>query len=130
MGEKDYQQFFLVKKFIEKNYRTKVYACKTVRDSNKIALSSRNTLLDQTNLNKLSLITNELFNLKKIIYEDRRQSKKQIYQIKKYVAKKFKIKIEYLECRNLVNLTTNIENKPFKLFVAYYLNRVRLIDNY
>ena len=129
MGEKDYQQFFLVKKFIEKNYKTKVYACKTVRDSNKIALSSRNTLLDQTNFNKLSLITNELFKLKKIIYEDRRQSKTQIHKIKKYLVNKFKIKIEYLECRNIVNLNTNIENKSFKLFVAYYLNGVRLIDN-
>ena len=43
---------------------------------------------------------------------------------------KFSIKIEYLECRNLINLSTNLENKPFKLFVAYYLNNVRLIDNF
>ena len=47
MGEKDYQQFFLVKKFIEKNYKTKVYSCKTIRDSNMIALSSRNRLIKQ-----------------------------------------------------------------------------------
>ena len=45
MGEKDYQQFFLVKNFIEKNTKTKVYVCKTIRDSNMIALSSRNSLL-------------------------------------------------------------------------------------
>ena len=70
-----------------------------------------------------------MFKLKKIIYEDRRQSKTQIHKIKKYLVNKFKIKIEYLECRNIVNLNTNIENKSFKLFVAYYLNGVRLIDN-
>ena len=28
------------------------------------------------------------------------------------------------------NLSTNILNKPFKLFVAYYINNVRLIDNF
>ena len=31
MGEKDYQQLYLVKKFIEKKYKTKVIGCKTIR---------------------------------------------------------------------------------------------------
>ena len=130
MGEKDYQQFFLVKNFIEKNNKTKVYACKTIRDSNMIALSSRNTLLKKTNLNELGLISKELLELKRTINQNKRKSKKLILIQKEYLVKKFKIKIEYLECRNLVNLSTNINAKPFKLFVAYYLNNVRLIDNF
>ena len=130
MGEKDYQQFFLVKKFVEKKNKTKVYACKTIRDSNMIALSSRNSLLKKIDLNKLALITKELLHLKKIIYLDRRKSKKIILIHKKYLVKKYKIKIDYMECRNLVNLSTNIHARSFKLFVAYYLNNVRLIDNY
>ena len=130
MGEKDYQQFFLVKNFIEKNYKTKVYACKTIRDSNMVALSSRNNLLNTSNLNTLSLITKKLLNMKKIINHDRKKSKKLVNEIKKKLVKKYKIKIEYLECRNIVNLNTNIQKKSFKLFVAYYLNNVRLIDNF
>ena len=118
LGEKDYQQFYLVKKFIEKNYKSKVYVCKTIRDSNMIALSSRNNLLNKINLDKLRLITNKLFNLKKIIYNNRQESKKIINVIKKDLIKKFKIKIEYLECRNTINLNSNIDGKPFKLFVA------------
>ena len=51
-------------------------------------------------------------------------------KIKIDLVKKFKIKIEYVECRNLINLNTNLKNKPFKLFVAYYLKGVRLIDNF
>ena len=43
---------------------------------------------------------------------------------------RFNIKIEYLECRNLINLDTKIHNKPFKVFIAYYLSNVRLIDNF
>jgi pantothenate synthetase len=35
-----------------------------------------------------------------------------------------------LECRNLKTLSTKFYNQPFKLFVAYYLNGVRLIDNF
>ena len=130
MGEKDFQQFFLVKNFIEKNYKTKVHLCKTIRSTDMIALSSRNSLLNKASLNKLRLITNKLLSLKKIIYSDKRASKKLILIFKKELIKKFKIKIEYMECRNTVNLSTNINNKSFKLFVAYYLNKVRLIDNF
>jgi len=130
MGEKDYQQFFLVKSFIEKNYKTKVYVCKTVRNKNMIALSSRNNLLNETNFNTLRIITNKLLNLKRKITKDKRKSKKLIFEIKNELIKKFNINIDYLECRNKMNLGTNINNKPFKLFVAYYLSNVRLIDNF
>ena len=130
MGEKDYQQFFLVKNYIEKNYKTKVYVCKTIRDSKMIALSTRNRLLNKTDLNKLGLITGELFNLKKIIYKDKRNYKEIINTHKKKFIKKYKIKIDYLECRNIIDLSTNIKTKSFKLFVAYYLDNVRFIDNF
>jgi pantoate--beta-alanine ligase len=130
MGEKDYQQFFLVKKFIEKKYESKVLLCNTVRDSNKVALSSRNSLLNKSSLKKAGLIANELFNLKLLINKDKMKSKNLIKTKKNKLIKDFKIKIEYLECRNLIDLSLNLKKKPFKLFVAYYLNKVRLIDNF
>ena len=130
MGEKDYQQFYLVKNFIEKKYTSKVILCGTIRDQEKIALSSRNKLIKKNNLHKHKLITNILINLKKKIYKDKNKSKKLINEVKKDLIIKFKIKIDYLECRSKYNLSLNIYNKPFKLFVAYYLNKVRLIDNF
>ena len=130
MGEKDYQQFFLVKKFIEKKYKSKVYLSKTIRNSNNVALSSRNNLLNPTNLKVAGLIANELFHLKLLINKNKNKSNNLIKTFKKELIRKFDIKIEYLECRNLINLSTNLYNKPFKLFVAYYLNNVRLIDNF
>ena len=42
----------------------------------------------------------------------------------------FNIKIDYLEVRNKKNLTALTKNKKIKLFVAYYINKVRLIDNF
>ena len=36
MGEKDFQQLYLIKKFIKKIYKSKVYSCKTIRDKNYI----------------------------------------------------------------------------------------------
>ena len=130
MGEKDYQQFFLVKKFIEKKYKSKVYVSKTIRNSNNVALSSRNKKLNHANLKTAGLITNTLFNLKRSIKRNKNKSNNLIIKIKKELIQKFDIKIDYLECRNLISLKTNIDSKPFKLFVAYYLNSVRLIDNF
>ena len=129
MGEKDYQQFFLVRNFIERKYKTKVIVSKTIRDNNKVALSSRNSLLDIESFEKAGKISLELIKLKKLIKKNIKD-KKLIKKIKNDLIKKFKIKIEYLECRNLINLNTNIRNKPFKLFVAYYLKDIRFIDNF
>ena len=134
MGEKDYQQYFLTKNFISQNYKTIVYPCKTIRSSNGMALSSRNKLLNRSDLKTSGFIANKLLKLKILLSKkniiNSRQSKKLIQKIKKQLVNKFNVKIEYLECRNLMKLTTDLDNKPFKLFVSYYINNIRLIDNF
>ena len=137
MGEKDYQQFFLVRNHIQKKYDTLVYLCRTIRDSNKVALSSRNNLLSKTDLKKAGLISSKLFNLKRALLKENKTKSNKPKKLKELIKKikinlinKFDIKIEYLECRNLNNLNRDLNNKPFKLFVAYYLNNIRLIDNF
>jgi len=130
MGEKDYQQFFLTKNFIEKSYQTKVISCKTTRSSNRVALSTRNELLDKSDLKICSIVAKELFSIKRIIVSNPNNAKDFIKILKKKIIDKFDIQIEYMECRNLINLSTNLHNMPFKLFIAYYINGVRLIDNF
>ena len=130
MGEKDFQQFFLVKNFIENKYNTKVYVCKTIRNNKKLALSSRNSLLNKQSFTASEIITKKLLKLKKEIAKNTKNYKKLIFNFKKELSKNFDIRIEYLECRNMHNLSSNILNKPFKLFVAYYIDNVRLIDNF
>ena len=137
MGEKDYQQFFLTRAFITKKYITRVFPCKTIRNTKGLALSSRNKLLNKSDLKNSAIITKKLMMLKNSINKLNSQNninyKKYtdlIQKTKKELIDKFNIKIEYLECRNLISLTTNLKNKPFKLFVAYFLNSVRLIDNF
>jgi len=130
MGEKDFQQFYLVKNYIENKHNTKVYACKTIRAKNKLALSSRNSQLNMKSFIASGMITKKLLKLKNKINKNKKNYKKLIFNLKKELLKNFDIKIEYLECRNLHNLSVNILNKPFKLFVAYYIDNVRLIDNF
>ena len=129
MGEKDFQQLILVKRFIEKNFKSKIVSCKTIRDKNKLALSSRNLLLKKNDLIKAGKIAQNLIIfkkrfLKKII------SKKVILTKKKELKKKFNLDIEYLEIRNKKNLQPSYKIKNSKIFIAYYLNKIRLIDNF
>ena len=130
LGEKDYQQFFLVKKFIEKKYPTRVFLCKTIRNSNYVALSTRNNLLNKNDLKICAVISHELINLKNALKQYPSEKRERIKFTKQKIINKFGIKIEYLESRNLINLSKKITNKPFKIFIAYYLNKVRLIDNF
>ena len=137
MGEKDYQQFFLVRDYISKKYDTIVYPCKTIRSANGVAISSRNKLLRKKDLKTSGLIAHKLMKLKRSIYKkngnnsiNTKKSKKLIKETKNSLIKKYNIKVEYIELRNLINLNTNLYKKPFKLFVSYYLNNIRMIDNF
>jgi len=128
-GEKDYQQLFLIKKLIKKKYNTKIYSCLTVRDQNKVALSSRNVLLKKTDIKKSSYIAKLLFkfknNLKKNI-----SNRKNLNTLILKLNKIKNIKVEYLEIRNKNNLSKLYDKRNFKIFLAYYNKKIRLIDNY
>lgn len=130
MGEKDFQQLFLVKKILEKNYKVKIISCKTIRNVNKVALSTRNFLLKNSSIIKAGFIAKKLINLKSRIIKDKKNSQQLLNNTKIDLVKNFDIKIEYLETRNTTNLSLNIINKNFKIFIAYYIDNVRLIDNF
>jgi len=129
MGEKDFQQLYLVKKYIQKKHKVKIISCKTIRDNNKLAFSSRNILLNKNELIRAGKISKEVFLLKKKLSKCK--------NIKKFISKKrkeliniFNIKLDYLEMRNILSFKTSDRVKNSKLFIAYYINKVRLIDNF
>jgi pantoate--beta-alanine ligase len=129
MGKKDFQQLFLVKKFIENKFNTKVIGCKTIRNRNKLALSSRNFLLKQNELNDVEKISINFLNLKnKIKYT--KNINQFLKKTKKDFERFFNIKIEYLENRNTNDLSLSNKYNGSKIFLAYYYKSVRLIDNF
>ena len=129
MGEKDFQQLLLVKKYIEKKFKSKIVFCKTIRDKSKLALSSRNSLLDKTSLIKAGKISKNLISFKKQL--SKKMNLQKLINIKKSSLEKlYNINIEYLELRNSKNLKNTNKVQSAKIFVAYYINKVRLIDNF
>ena len=128
MGEKDFQQLLLVKRYIEKNFKSKIISCKTIRDKNKLALSSRNILLNKNDLNIAGGIARSLITFKKKLIKKNNLTNL-IFVKKNELKKKYNIKIDYLELRNTKNLKSTYKIKNAKIFIAYYINKVRLIDN-
>ena len=128
LGQKDYQQVYLIKKFIKNKFNTKIIPCKTIRDVNSLPYSSRNFLLKKNELGKASIVSSKIRNLYNLI------KKKFIMKNKlKFLKKELiscGINIEYLEIRNKYNLSKRFNKKNFKIFIAFYINKVRLIDNF
>ena len=129
LGEKDFQQQFLIKKYLQKKHKFELHVCKTIRDD-KLALSSRNYNLSKASLTKAKIIAKEFFKIKKKFSYVKFRKLNSINKIKEYFEKKYIIKIDYLDFRNSADLKKTDFKKNFKLFVAYYLNNVRLIDNF
>ena len=129
MGEKDFQQLYLVKNNIKKKIKGLIVPCKTIRDENKLALSSRNIHLNKNELLRAGKLAQHLISFKKKLV-----NKKKITNLinieKKYLNNIFNIKIEYLELRNKLNLKRTNKVNNSRLFIAYYLRKIRLIDNF
>ena len=129
LGKKDYQQLFLIKKHIEKRkIKSKIIECKTIRENNGIACSSRNLNLSKSQMKIASNIFHYLSNLKKKLKKN--YSLFKINKIKKDLIKLGANKIDYLENYNTKSFKKiKKPNKKYNLFIAYYIKKVRLIDN-
>ena len=70
-GEKDYQQFLLIKKFVKNKFKIMIHVCPTIRSNDKIALSSRNVLLNNTDILITNLIEAENISKEKYLQKNR-----------------------------------------------------------
>jgi pantoate--beta-alanine ligase len=132
LGLKDFQQLHLIKKHIlKRRINTNVIECRTVRESNGVACSSRNFRLSDKNIRIASKIYYYLYNLKKKLKKN--YSSFQTNKIRKYIYDLGVDKIDYVQYINVNNIQflkkTNKTKKKYKIFIAYYLKKVRLIDN-
>ena len=129
LGMKDFQQLSLIKlHIIRKKINTKLVVCPTIRESNGLAISSRNNKLEKKQIYKAGMIYSYLKkNKRKILHKILNNQKKDIINKLTVLGAQ---NVDYIECLNVKNLEYSKNSKDnFNIFVAYYLNSVRLIDN-
>jgi len=126
-GEKDMQQLKIIEDFVKRNHqKVMVVGCKTIREKNGIAYSSRNFLLTQEEKKKASKVYFFIKKNKSAIINKNIS----VQNVKKEFKKIGIKKIEYIVSKNINKLIKPYKKKNnFKIFIAYYLNKTRLIDN-
>ena len=127
MGEKDFQQYMLIKRILGKKYKINIVGCPIIRENNKIALSTRNKLLNKSSIKKASKIAIKLDVIKRLSQNNKFVD---LSKSKYELENKFKIKIDYLEFRDEKKMKLDNLKSKYRLFIAYHINGVRLIDNF
>ena len=130
-GQKDVQQLYIIKKMLsELNFPIKMREGKTIRESNGLALSSRNKYLSKAEKEEASVIYKTLKKSEQLI-----NSGEEINTIKTYIKKRLtnhKMKIDYI---SIVDIDTfqelNTLNRRISIVisVAVWFSTIRLIDN-
>lgn len=129
-GEKDFQQLQIVKKMVAKNKMdVNVIGCPIYRESNNLAMSSRNELLSSKDKQNASIIYNTLVEAKT---KFKASSAK---KIKDWVQKSFNnnsdFTLEYFEIADettLLPCKRKNKTKKYRAFIAVFVNNIRLID--
>lgn len=133
-GEKDFQQLQIIRKLTEDlNINTKIIGANTIREKSGLALSSRNLRLDKKSRKIAPGIYQILKQIREKLLKDNNYSIKLIIdEAKKELIKAGFERVDYLE------ICTENDLQPIKkfdpkiksrIFIAVYLNQIRLIDN-
>lgn len=131
LGQKDYQQFLIVKKLLEQiNLKTKLEMCGIVREKSGLAMSSRNARLSDEELSAATIISQTLF------FVQYNAGKISIEELKKEAIKKIKSipfgQLDYFEICDAETLYPVLqwdESKKIIALTAVKLGNIRLIDN-
>ncbi len=129
-GEKDFQQLQIIKKMVSKNKLTvNVIGCPIFRQTNGLAMSSRNELLTLQEKEKASII------YKTLLAAKAKFETKSTAVVTKWVEKSFEknteFKLEYFEITDeatLLPVVRKNKNTKYRAFIVVFINNVRLID--
>lgn len=130
-GEKDFQQLVIIKNLVRQlNFPVEIISCPVIRESDGLAMSSRNRLLTPAQRKSAAKISATLREAKKI------GRKMEIADLKKYVIAQINndpnLHTEYFELvleSDLIPLEKWPENKSVRGCIAVKTGNIRLIDN-
>tara|TARA_Y100001970_G_C14220773_1_gene852547 strand:- start:436 stop:1269 length:834 start_codon:yes stop_codon:yes gene_type:complete len=128
-GEKDFQQLKIIEQIVINNkLPIKIHACSSIRNSNGMSQSSRYKNFTKKQINIFNIISNILKrNIGLLKIEIKLQT---INYLKEELLNSGVSKIDYLEIREEKTLNLTNKNKNARLFVAFYIDEIRIIDNF
>ena len=130
-GQKDAQQAIILKRMAQDlNLGVKIEVVPIVREEDGLALSSRNSYLDQEERRAALVLSKSLEEARVMIQNGERDSGQIIDRMKEMIGREPLAKIDYVEIVDMENLdpVQKIENKALAA-LAVFIGKVRLIDN-
>ncbi|MBU2043847.1 MAG: pantoate--beta-alanine ligase [Candidatus Omnitrophica bacterium] len=130
-GQKDCQQARIIRRLVrDLNFPLEIKVLPTVRESDGLALSSRNQYLNPKQRKDARVIYQALRLAKKDIQNGQRNPARIIKAMRQRLSSVKSLKIDYLEIANAesLNKLKTIKGKVL-ITLAVYLAKVRLIDN-
>jgi pantoate--beta-alanine ligase len=129
-GEKDFQQLQIVKKMTEKsNLKVNIIGCPIFRETNGLAMSSRNERLTLQEREEAAVIYKTLETAKMKFNSESASG------VTAWVQQEFEknesFTLEYFEIADEATLSTCLKkdkNKKYRAFIAVFVNNIRLID--
>lgn len=130
-GQKDAQQAVIIKKMVEDlNIPVEIKVMPTVRQSDGLALSSRNVYLSQSERKDAQVLYQALNLARNLIRHGNRNSLDIIIKMKQLIKKKKRAKIQYISIVDFENLRPVDKIIGTVLIaLAVYIGKTRLIDN-
>jgi len=131
-GQKDLQQCAVIRTLVQQlHFPIQLKICPTVRDTNGLALSSRNQRLDT---NGLQLATNlyKCLQVAQQQYQINQDPAAAVFAAKQWIAQFDQIQLEYLEIidpEQFIILQKGTKHLQYAVCIAAYIQNVRLIDN-
>jgi len=128
-GEKDFQQLILIKALVrEQKLKVNIIGCKTIREDDGLAMSSRNKLLNNTERESASHIIRLLKKAKQLYKSSTlEETKKNILKDALMIKN---LNLEYFEIHDTSKLSGFLEQKKeIRAFIACKVGNIRLIDN-
>lgn len=130
-GQKDFQQLQIVRKLVSKyKIPVKIVGCPIHRESNGLAMSSRNQRLSEDALEKATFIYKTL--KKAVEFFKKNSANATIKFVEKEFLKHPEFSLEYFEIADEASLLPckrKSKNKQYRGFIAAFIEDIRLIDN-
>ncbi len=130
-GEKDFQQLLIIKKLVEKHQiPVNIVGCKIHRETNGLAMSSRNTRLE-SHYKKASPFIYETLKTAREKFGTKSATKVSEW-VDNQFAKHDLLELEYFliaDVETLKPVKRKSNKKKYRAFIAVYAGEIRLIDN-
>ena len=130
-GQKDAQQTVVIKQMVsDLNMPLKIVVCPTVRQSDGLALSSRNEYLSEQERKDATCLYKSLQKCRQMVADGIKETKIIVEQMRKIITAAAPAKIEYIEIVDAKTLQPIKRiDRPALVALAVRIGQTRLIDN-